>query len=102
MSNPTPGPWKALEYTSEDTSKYEKDIVIYGPGGSLLAIVHVARWGRQQAVANARSMAASREMLDALEGVQGLLEMYLEWDHPTWVGIRAAIAKARGPEADSG
>ena len=98
MSNPTPGPWTAVEYISDDTSKHEKDIMLYGPDWSLLATVHFAKRGRQQAQANARIMAASREMLDALE------LLLADGIFPTATHenvVRHAIAKARGPEADS-
>lgn len=44
----------------------------------------------------ARLIAAAPDLLEALEDTQTLLEMHLEWDHPTWVAARDAIAAARG------
>ncbi len=105
----TPGPWKIVFASGRYPYQIDAPNGSKGPGG----IRFITRWGAismpssAEGLANARLIAASPDLLEAL---QGLLKTYLQaadsgdcgnWDaraEPQVIAALAAIAKATGPD----
>jgi hypothetical protein len=125
MSKPTPGPWRILEIipwndggamwvsTSEghdgikssghsercieikSETKHMADIFGSAEGGHI-ASVPMTYDGRDQALANARLLAAAPDLYDALERLVYCIENGIEIGPNTAAQARAALGMARG------
>ena len=119
MSGHTPGPWTvhshwrgmvvpAIDVEKKRGGAVDPDVeareyakVIHERGGSVYPEFYRSRVMREEAVANARLIAAAPDLLDALRNlyalVQGEAPSLLEDDHHDGI-VRRAIAKAKTAE----
>jgi len=93
MNKHTPGPWQAHRHESTDTYT----IHVAGRCWETWAVAHVGDCTQDEA--NARLIAASPELLEALNSLTAMAEAFpteLHEKHPDVVAARAVIAKATG------
>jgi hypothetical protein len=94
MTQHTPGPWH--------TRKNDASITAEAPNGTASTVAHVDfSKSRDEWVSNARLIAASPELLDALIEIYERLaaDIPVEVDDSWFSVARAAIAKAKGETA---
>ena len=101
MSKHTPGPWSICSAEPFLFGKKQGEGIgpigfVYGP-----SFAERSELG-QEAMANARLIAAAPDLLKALqmafELLQSVPDDYAMPDHPVWGKCRAAIAKATGEQ----
>jgi len=94
----TPGPWRLRALNGRSVGRSRLHIAAEGPTPAAVAVI-IARFG--ETVANGRLLAASPDLLDALEAVLPLAERALmkrgphHPDRAIVAAARAAIDKAR-------
>ena len=107
MSAPkfTPGPWEWTGDTLWGGQKALEEVLSVGDDGKpygFHSAVLVPHWDGEQAVANARLIAAAPELYEALEAVELACRMgippgeVLSLNSTIRLAARAALAKARG------
>lgn len=103
----TPGPWHSYEsaYASHNHPKRYWETAVLTEGGTLVATSHGET--EVEAVQLARLIAAAPDLLAALKGIQGLIQLLVSRDdfpldatlpetNHRWIAAEAAIAKAEG------
>lgn len=97
-TKPTAGPWRAMQGVEDDETRWG---VVTSDGEFLVAVIDNGAPGDTLATeaANARVMAASRELLDAAKAVRETCpadpDINPRWN-AAWDALLAAIAKAEG------
>lgn len=86
MSEPTPGPWQAQE---------DLDVLAFKPDGTVLCVVATA-WGLtvDEAVANARLIAAAPDLLRAARDAWALIEREFPPGHARAGPVQEALLSA--------
>ena len=104
MSAHTPGPWGLAQYAKGAALPIpfieHKTIAVFSDGARQgdVAYMQHGLWGDDQALANARLIAAAPELLEALQAVQAFVHGQADAVEPFGL-VRAAIAKATGEAA---
>jgi hypothetical protein len=103
---PSPGPWTISKRPDPDEVKEAYDdreehvtyVCIDSPKWACFAMVHVFCQGDpdEQGEANARLIVAAPDLLAALQGMVGLIDVHGWGEGPALRAARAAISKAEG------
>ncbi len=102
----TPGPWALAQYAKgfclPIPVKEHKTIAVFsvGPSHGDIAYMQHGLWGDDQALANARLIAAAPELLEALQGmlVEKPIDEILVYAKTAKEKARVAIARATGTQ----